>query len=160
MGMDIFIVVVLLLLGIFLILAEIFLLPGVTLAIVAGIAFSAGGIYYSYSQLGFMAGNITVVSSVVLFGVIFFWLLKSKALDKIALKTDIKSTVADKESLNIKEGDEGITLSRMNPIGKVRVNDVTMEAKTLGDFLDEDQEIVVLKVFPTQLIVQQKSTEE
>ncbi len=152
--MDIFIVVVLCLVGVLLVLLEIFLIPGVTFALVAGLLFGAGGIFYSYSKLGTLGGTITLISMSVLFGVTFIWLIKSKALDKtIGLKTNINSTVASDDSLSVKEGDEGISVSRLNPIGKVKVNGVTMEAKSLGDFIDERTPIEVVKVNSMQLVV-------
>jgi membrane-bound ClpP family serine protease len=154
--MDIAIVIVLCLIGIVLILLEIFLIPGITFAALAGGLFYAGAIYYAYSHLGASGGTITLISSLVVFGIVFVWLIKSKALESIALKTNIQSTVAGDDSLKIKEGDEGISISRLNPMGKVRVNEVTMEAKTLGEFIDEETEIVVFKVSPTQLIVKTK----
>ncbi len=154
--MDIFIVIVICLVGIVLILLEIFLIPGVTFAAIAGGIFAVGGIYYAYSQLGVVGGTITLIASVLTFGVLFVWLIKSRALDRIALKTDIESTVASKDSLKVNEGDEGLAVSRLNPVGKVKVGDITMEAKTLGDFIDENTSVIVLKVAPTQLIVASK----
>ncbi len=152
--MDIFIVIVLCFVGVLLVLLEIFLIPGVTFALVAGLLFAAGGVFYSYSKLGLIGGSITLVTMLVLFGATFIWLIRSKALDKtIALNTDINSTVASDDSLNVKEGDEGVCLSRLNPIGKVRVNGVTMEAKSSGEFIDEGTLIVVVKVNPVQLVV-------
>jgi membrane-bound ClpP family serine protease len=154
--MDILIVVILCILGILLILVEIFLIPGVTLMAVLGGAFSIGGIWYAFNHLGTMGGMATLVLTVLFIGVAFVYLIKSKALDSIALKTDIDSTVTSDNPAQVKEGEEGITISRLNPIGKVKVNDITMEGKSLGDFIDEDTEIVVLKVTPTQLIVKTK----
>ena len=152
--MDIFIVIVLCFVGILLVLLEIFLIPGVTFALVGGLIFAVGGIFYSYSKLGPTAGTITLISMLIVFSVTFVWLIKSKALDKtIALNTDINSTVASTDSQNIQEGDEGICISRLNPIGKVKVNGITMEAKSLGEFVDETTPIVVVKVNPMQLIV-------
>jgi membrane-bound ClpP family serine protease len=152
--MDIFIVIVLCFVGVLLILLEIFLIPGVTFALVAGLLFGAGGVLYSYSKLGAIQGTVTLVLMLVLFGTTFIWLVKSKTLDStIALKTDIDSTVATNDALHVKEGDEGISLSRLNPIGKVRVNGITMEAKSLGEFIDEKSPVVVVKVKPVQLIV-------
>jgi len=151
--MDIVIVIVLCIIGILLILAEIFLIPGLTITAVAGAAFSIGGIYYAFQYLGTRAGIITLLSVIAAIGIAFIYLVKSKALDVIALKTDIDSTVAAKELTGISEGDKGITISRLNPIGKVRVNNITMEAKTFSGFIDENTEITVVKVFPTQLIV-------
>jgi len=152
--MDIFIVIVLCFVGIVLVLLEIFLIPGVTFALVGGVLFAAGGIYYAFSKLGTIAGFITMVTMLIMFGVSFIWLIKSKALDKtIALNTDIDSTVATNDSQNVKEGDEGICISRLNPIGKVKVNGVTMEAKGQGEFIDENTPVIVVKVNPMQLIV-------
>jgi membrane-bound ClpP family serine protease len=154
--MDIAIVIILCLLGIVLILLEIFLIPGITFAAVAGGLFYVGSIWYAYSYLGPLSGTITLISSIFVFGITFIWLIKSKALETIALKTDIQSTVASGDSLKIKEGDEGIALSRLNPMGKVRVNGITMEAKSLGEFIDEETAIEVVKVYATQLTVKTK----
>lgn len=155
--MDILIVVILCLLGLVLILVEIFLIPGVTVTIILGAGFLAGGVYYAFAHLGMTAGVITLVVSALALTVAFVYLVKSKALDKtIALNADIDSTVASDDSSFVKEGDEGVTLSRLNPIGKVKVNGVTMEGKTLGEFLDEDKPIVVVKVSKMQLLVKIK----
>ncbi|MDR0864075.1 MAG: hypothetical protein LBO74_03970 [Candidatus Symbiothrix sp.] len=155
--MDIAIVVILCLLGIVLILLEIFLIPGLTITIVAGAAAAIAGVYLAFSRLGTTAGIITLVAMLLVFGIAFVYLVKSKALDNtIALKTDINSTVASKDSLGIAEGDEGVCISRLNPVGKVRVNNITMEGRSLGDFMDENTGIVVVKVTPTQLLVKTK----
>ena len=151
--MDILIVIALCIIGILLILVEIFLIPGLTLTAVAGTLFSIGGIYWAFHKLGTAAGIITLLSVVALTGIAFIYLIKSKALNRIALKTNIDSTVASKDLPDISEGDEGITISRLNPIGKVRVNNITMEAKTLDGFIDENLSVRVIKVTPTQLIV-------
>ena len=157
--MDIFITIVLCLVGILLVLIEIFLIPGVTFTLVAGLMFGAGGVFYAWSKLGTVEGAVTLVSMLVLFGIAFVCLLKSKTLDNtIALKTDIDSTIATDAACHIKEGDEGISLSRLNPIGKVRINDVVMEAKSLGDFIDENTAVVVVKVSPVQLLVKSMIT--
>jgi len=154
--MDILVVVVLCVLGIIMILVEIFLIPGVTFMAIIGSLFSIGGIYYAFSHLGARGGTVALVSTVLLIAIAFIFLIKSKALDSIALKTNIDSTVTSGNTIQVKEGEEGVTLSRLNPIGKVLVNQITMEGKSLGDYIDEDTEIVVVKVTPTQLIVKTK----
>jgi len=151
--MDILIVIVLCAIGIILILVEIFLIPGLTITGIGGALFSIGGIFYAFRSLGATGGIITLLSVAALIGIAFVYLVKSKALDRIALKTDINSTVAGKELPKISEGDKGISVSRLNPMGKVRVNNITMEAKTMGGFIDENTPITVIKVFPSQLIV-------
>ena len=153
MTIDILIVIALCIIGIALFLIEIFLIPGLTITFIAGAIFSIGGIYYAFRTLGTTAGVITLISVVVIVSIAFVYLIKSKALDRIALKTNIDSTVAAKELTDISEGDKGVSISRLNPMGKVRVNNITMEAKTLGEFIDENTAITVVKILPAQLIV-------
>ena len=150
---NVLIVVALCLVGVLLILAEIFLIPGITLAAIAGIAVSVGGIYYAFHNLGPAAGFITLFAVLLVIGIACIFLVKSKAVDRIALKTDIDSTITTGEELNIAVGDEGIAFSRLNPIGKVQVKDTVMEGKSMGDFIDERTPIVVIQVSPNQLIV-------
>jgi Membrane-bound serine protease (ClpP class) len=156
--MDILIVIMLCLLGLILILVEIFLIPGITITALVGAIFSIGGVYYAFTHIGVGAGLIALLVSVLAIGAAFIYLVKSKALDKtIGLSTNIDSSVASGDHLNISVGDKGTTISRLNPIGKVKVNGITMEAKSLDEFIDEDVEIDVLKVTPMQLIVKQNN---
>ncbi|MDR0546558.1 MAG: hypothetical protein LBG77_03095 [Dysgonamonadaceae bacterium] len=154
--MDLLIVIVLCVIGILLILAEIFLIPGLTITIVAGVAASIGGVYYAFTRLGATAGIITLLIMLTVIIVSCAYLVKSKALDSIGLQTGIDSTVAGNEALQIAAGDEGIAVSRLNPIGKVQVNGVVMEGKSADDFIDERSEIVVTAVSRNQLIVKLK----
>ncbi|MDR1683738.1 MAG: NfeD family protein [Candidatus Symbiothrix sp.] len=154
--MDLLIVIVLCLIGILLILAEIFLIPGVTISIVAGIAASIGGVYYAFTHLGATAGIITLLIMLTVIIASCVYLVKSKTLDSIGLKTDINSTVAGDDELKIAVGDEGIAVSRLNPIGKVQVNGIVIEGKSANDFIDERSEIVVTAVSRNQLIVKLK----
>ena len=152
--MEVFLVVLLMLAAIGLFILEIFFLPGTTISGIAGALFAAGGICYSYIQLGVAAGNITIAASALVFGVMFLWLMKSGALNKIALNENIDSKVESIEKDKIKPGDKGITLSRLNPMGKVRINGEIVEAKSTGDFIDEGKPIVVLKVYATNVLVE------
>ena len=151
--MELLIVIVLCLVGVLLILAEIFLIPGITFAAIVGIAASIGGIYYAFSRLGLLAGFIALFVVLLIIGIACAYLIKSKAIDRIALKADIDSTITSGETLDIAVGDEGVTLSRLNPIGKVQVKDSIMEGKSMDTFIDERTPVVVTHVSPNQLIV-------
>ena len=133
---------------------EIFLLPGISIAGIAGIIFLIGGIVFAFTYIGSTAGTITLIASVVLIAVTFVLLLRSKSLKKIALNTEITSTVDNSDFKNINVGDKGVTISRLNPMGKVMVNNVIVEAKTYdGGMIDEETEIIVEKVESMNIIV-------
>jgi membrane-bound ClpP family serine protease len=155
MIIDIAIIVFLMGIAILLVLLEIFLLPGITVAGIGGAIFAMGGIFYAYS-VGPTVGHITLVSSTVTFGVTFAWLLRSKSFNKVALHTDVDSTLVSSRDLGISPGDEGMSVSRLAPIGKARFNDITVEAKSTGDFIDENTPIVVLRVDGYNVLVTTK----
>lgn len=154
MTFDIIIVSLVILLGIVFILAEIFLLPGITVSGVAGFLFLVGGIVYAYTYLGAWAGNITLLITVFLVFGSFLYFVKSKSLRRIALTTNIDAKVDNTDLQKIKPGDRGMTQSRLNPIGKVTINDITVEAKSMnGELIDEDTAIEVVKVDWSNIIV-------
>jgi membrane-bound ClpP family serine protease len=161
MTFEILIVVALILLGILFMLAEIFLLPGISIAGIAGAIFLIGGIVYSYLFIGSIAGNITLAATAIAMGASFFLLLKSKSLRKISLETNIESKVDNSDLGKISVGDTGIALSRLNPTGKVMVNDLTVEGKSFnGEFIDDDDEIEVVRIDTYQIqVVRKKDTE-
>lgn len=155
MVLDIVIIVFLMVVAILLILAEVFLLPGITLAGVGGFIFAIGGVVFAYT-VGLWVGHLTLAISLVAFCVTFAWLLRSRSFSKLELKTDIDSKLTSSRDLGIQPGDEGITLSRLAPIGKARIKDVTVEAKALDELIDENTPIVVTRIDSYNVTVRPK----
>ena len=157
MTLHLIVVISVIILGILFMLIEIFLLPGISIAGIAGAIFLIGGIIYSYMFLGSTAGNITLAASAVTLGLTFFGLLKSKSLERISLNTNIDDKVDNSYLSKIAVGDTGVAVSRLNPIGKVLFNDIEAEGKSYdGEFIEEDTEIVVTKVETYNVLVKRK----
>lgn len=157
MTIHIIVVISVIVLGILFMLIEIFLLPGISVAGIAGAIFLIGGIIYSYMFLGSTTGNITLAASAVALGATFFWLLKSKSLEKISLNTNIDDKVDNSNLLKVAVGDVGVTISRLNPIGKVLVNDTEIEGKSYdGEFIEEETEVEVMKIETYNILVRRK----
>ena len=116
-------------------LAEIFFLPGLTLAGIGGVLFATGGLYWAYS-MGMLVGNITLIVSAIVF-----------VMD---------SRLESSRDLGIKDGDEGIALSRLAPIGKAQFGDITVEAKSETEFIDEKTPVVIVRVEGYNVIVRRK----
>lgn len=152
MLLDIAIIAFLMIAAIVLILAEIFLLPGISLAGIGGAVFAIGGVVFAYT-VGSWVGHITLSLSIIIFGIIFGWLLRSRSFNKVALKTDIDSKLTSSKDLGIQVGDEGVTISRLAPIGKARINGITVEAKSLDELIDENTPIKVIRVDSYNVIV-------
>jgi membrane-bound ClpP family serine protease len=156
MTLEIVIIVFLMTAAIALLLTEIFFLPGITLAGIGGALFAVGGVAYAYT-LGVQTGNITLFSSLVVFGALFFGMIRSNTFNRMALKTDIESKVSSPRGTSLKAGDRGISLSRLAPIGKARFGDITVEAKSVNDFIDENTPVVILSIEGYNVIVEAKN---
>jgi len=154
MVLEIAIIVFLVILGVALLMAEIFLLPGITIAGIAGVISLIGGVVYAFMYIGDTAGFITIAVSAVACGVAFVYLIKSNAMTRIALNTDIEAKVDQSELNHIKVGDKGECISRLNPIGKAEFNGVIVEAKSAnGEFIDAGETVQVVKVESYNVLV-------
>ena len=88
--------IILVLFGVGLLLAEMFLLPGFGIAGIFGLLSLAGAVVLAYLKLTAMwawAGHLTLAACVVLSGIAVWVFVKSKAMDKMALDTKIEGGV-------------------------------------------------------------------
>ena len=142
-----------------LLLLEIFMLPGITVAGIGGLLFAAGGLIYAYS-VSTCVGHVTLGASLVAFAAAFAWLMRSKSFSRVALNTDIDSRLTSSRELGIVPGDEGITLSRLAPIGKALIKGQAVEAKALDELIDEGTPVVVMQVEGYNVVVQRKTNHQ
>lgn len=91
--MDILILVLLSLAGVLLLVLELFLIPGMGIAGIAGGACLVGAVVYAYMVIGATAGHITffVVLAATALAVYAFY--KSNAIEKMGLDAKIDDTV-------------------------------------------------------------------
>ena len=71
-------VITLIILGIILLLAEIFLIPGIGIAGILGLISLCGSSYYAFAFLSPMAGAIVTTVNIVLLAVVLFYALRAK----------------------------------------------------------------------------------
>ncbi len=154
--MNITLVIILILAGILLMLAELFLLPGLSIAGISSFVAFSGSVYVAYTNISPMAGHITLLISLLTLALSIYIFLKYKTLEKMALKSNIDSKISHFEESEIKIGDKGITLSRLAPMGKVKLNKLTVEAKTTGQFIDENTSVEVIDIQGNTLVVESK----
>jgi membrane-bound ClpP family serine protease len=140
------VVIGLLLLGILLLLLEILFVPGTTIVGVGGIILLAIGIYLSYAYLGTGAGHISLASCVVVVILSLAVLLKGNTWKRMALDSSIDSRSLVNMSTQVTVGDRGVTVSRLNPMGKALFGEKMLEVTADGEFVDEAKDIEVVKV--------------
>jgi len=154
--MTVFVIVLLLVLGIVLLLLEFLVVPGVTIAGIGGVLMMGGGIYLAYTTYGSMAGHITLFSVLLVNVVLLVYALKSRTWKKFMLETKIDGSVeTDTPVVNI--GDIGVCVTRLAPMGKVRVGDIVVEGQSIEGYLDAKTDIEVVKVYKYKIIVKPKN---
>ncbi|MBP1672737.1 MAG: hypothetical protein H6Q25_552 [Bacteroidetes bacterium] len=148
------VIVFLIVLGIFALVLELFALPGAVVGI-AGSIFIIIGIVLSYVKFGPLAGNLTLLGTVVLIVVAVVLFLRSKTWRKMTLTTQIDSKV-NIQPEHLHEGMEGVTLSRLAPSGKAIFGDDVVEVFSTLDFIDPNQPIIIYKIEGSKIIVKLK----
>lgn len=144
--MEIVITVILVLLATVLLTIEVALIPGFGVAGVLGILSMLASVFYAFFVVGNVAGWITIIVSGLICVSLFLWAIYGKSLDRLALKKNIDSNVKGDELDNIKVGDRGITKTRLALIGEANINGEIVEVKSEMGFIDENEEIVVIRI--------------
>lgn len=141
--MDIFLVVLFMFLGIVFLLLELFIIPGVSIGGIAGIAFVVASIWYAFATLSATAGFATLACGVLAMGVAIWIFVRSRTLDRMSLNTEVSGTVDAPKDTQVSVGQRGVTVSRLAPIGTARFGDKTLEVKSIDGFIDPNTEIEV-----------------
>lgn len=152
--MDILIISVLIIVAVILFLAELFVIPGISLAGISGLVCILYANYYAFANLGTAGGFITLgISALACIGALI-WFMRSKMLDKLALKKNIDSTVDKTAEKSIKVGDTGISTTRLAQIGYAEINGKIVEVKSTNGFLNEKTPIIVRRITDGTILVE------
>ena len=152
-------IIVLTIVGLVLILSEIFLIPRVGVAGVLGVLALGGACYYVFYEFGVVAGIIFTAAIVtVLIGLVIYT-IKTKTWKKLALNTKIDSKAQDSGEESLSVGDTGKAVTRLAPIGMARINGKSYEVKSLEGMLDAGTEIEVVLFEDNKIYVKQVSAD-
>ena len=151
------IIAVLIIVGFLFLLLEILVLPGTNIAGVLGFVLIGIGVWQAYAVYGGVAGTITLGGSLLFSFVALYYALKSQTWKKATLNKEINSRVNVINTENIKVGDSGKAISRINPMGKALVNGEYFEVKSIGEFIDNSSEIEVTKIEYNKITVKLKT---
>ena len=150
---DILAITLLIVIALALAVLEIFFLPGITIAGICSLVFYGGGIYYAYVLFGTNGAVITLLVAAIVTIAVIIGFMRSRSFDKIALHTEIDSVVPSQVWADIKVGDVGKTLTRLNPMGKVIVRQHTVEAQAENELIEEETPVRIIRVEPNMVIV-------
>ena len=154
--MEIFTLIILFALCAILLAIELFVFPGISIAGIAAACCLVGANYVAFSWFGLTTGLWACAASIVACGLLGYWLMHSKTLEKYSLHKSIDSTAASAEQLSVRPGDEGVATTRLALIGNADIGGRTVEVKSADGFLDEGTPVVVVRVEDAQITVKKK----
>ena len=124
-----FFIVLLVFFGLLFLVAELVLLPGVSIGAILALVSYGGAIYIAFRDYGPLAGGIVVAVVLVLSFVATVVSLRSKTWRRFSLKQKVDSSVMPEPvQQSVRVGDTGMTVSRLAPMGKVEIGGKIYEA--------------------------------
>lgn len=145
-------VVSLILIGLVLIFAEILIIPGVGVAGILGLLSMGGSCYYAFYEFGSTTGGIVTGVNGLLLLLLSIYVLRAKTWKRFTLDTNIDSKAVSSGPV-LSVGDRGKTVTRLSPMGAVRVGDNVIEVKALEGMIDPGVEVEVVLIEDNKIYV-------
>lgn len=136
-------IILLIVLGILFLVAELIFLSGSFFGTALSIVCFGGSIWLAFTQYGTMTGIVIVIVVALLSLIATVISLRAKTWQRLALSQEIESSSMELPEQTLREGDRGVTVSRLSPMGKIEVGGKIYEAKSADAFIDQKCEIEV-----------------
>lgn len=148
-------IVILILVGLILLLVETLLIPGFAVTGILGIVSMGAACYLAFTNLGTTAGIIVTAICIILGAGLVVLVLRSSTWKKATLETSIDEAVDVKpEQKGIATGDAAVAVSRLAPIGMIRLEDGTkVEAASVDGLINAGTKVVVDSIVAEKIFV-------
>jgi membrane-bound ClpP family serine protease len=154
--MSIIAIILIISLGFVLFLIEFLVIPGISVAGIAAILLVAGGVICGYVFHGHATGNLILIITGVSMFALFITILKMKTWRHVGLKSTIDGRVGSIDDDGLNPGDEGITVSKLSPIGKALIKGKLFEVRSDGNYIDANKEIIITHMEGNKIYIKTK----
>ena len=132
---------------------ETFLIPGFGVCGVLSALCALIGVGDTFGMYGMVAGAVATAVVLLVGGLLLYWVMHSKRIERLSLHATIDSSVATEEQSQVKVGDQGVTITRLALVGMARIGTVEVEVRSASGFIDEGTPIVVSKINNSEIYV-------
>lgn len=139
-----FYIILLILLGVLFLVAELLLLPGISVGTILSLVCYGSAVYLAFNGYGTLTGAITIAVVLLLSLITTLVSLRAKTWQRLSLKQEIDSSSMRLPEKEISVGARGISVSRLSPMGKVEIDGKSYEAKSADVFIDQKQPVEVV----------------
>lgn len=130
-----FYIVLLIILGVLFLVAELVFLSGTFAGGILSLICYGGAIFLAFSD-GTVTGVVVTVIVALVSLIATIISLRAKTWQRLSLKQEIESASMEQPDATLKVGDRGVTVSRLSPMGKVKIGGSIYEAKSIDAYID------------------------
>jgi len=152
--MTISVVLVLILLGLLLILIELFLVPGTTVVGFVGFGMTCVGVYGSFEAFGTVEGIFISIGTLAISLVGLVIAIKTNAWKIFALNKVNNGTVEKQNQSQLEVGQVGVTISDLRPGGTVSFDDKYFEVFSTSAFVEVGQKVKITTLKTNKIFVE------
>jgi len=146
--LSLLIPIVLIVLGLGLIVVEVYLVPGFNVVGVLGFLVLLFGVGYAFYDWGFQGGVVALAGSLGVGGALFYWMWQSGAWERFVLaanlRTDDAVAVRGSEHRARYLGKTGVALTPLRPTGVAEIDGKRIEVVTEGEFIASGSKVRVV----------------
>lgn len=139
-----FYIVILIFFGLLFLVAEIVLLPGISVGALLSMVCYGSSIYLAFRDHGPVAGVVVILVILVLSTAATILSLRAKTWQRFSLRQEIDSSSMHSPETELHVGDRGTTVSRLSPMGKIEVGGRIYEAKSQDVYVDPRRDVEVV----------------
>ena len=150
-------VILLIVLGIILFLVETFVLPGIGVAGILGVGSLAAACWFAWTNFGNRGMIITIIICGGLVLGFSIWFLSARTWKRFALKDNIESKVDETpQNKGLGVGMEGVTLTRLNPMGRARFGETDVEVHSEDGMVAPRTEVTISRIEEEKIFIKIK----
>lgn len=151
-------IILLILAGVLLLLAEVFVIPGIGVAGILGTLALAGSCYYAFAYMSVTAGIIVTAINIILVASLLFYFLRAKTWKRFELDTVIDAKGVSQ--INVELGMKGKAVTRLAPMGTAEIAGNNCEVTSLDGMLDAGTLVEVARIASNKIYVKACMPEE
>jgi membrane-bound ClpP family serine protease len=146
--LDLLVPILLVFVGLALIVAEVYLIPGLNIVGIAGFLFVAFAVGFAFVEGGALGGFMVLGGSLAAGGGAFYLMWQSGAWERFVLATSLRSdeaTVQRESEVRARYlGRTGTAVTPLRPTGIVEIDGERIEVATEGEFIAAGSEVRVV----------------
>jgi membrane-bound ClpP family serine protease len=150
--MDIWVALLLVSFGLLFLVLEVFVFPGVGISGLVGILALGAGVTMAFMQDTYL-GMLTLGGSLIGTSILIYLSIKFDTFSIMSLSTQIDSKVQVNHLKELKVNDEGVTISRLAPMGKARFGNMYSEVSSWNGYVEENTPIKIEKIKDNTIFV-------